>query len=161
MIVDCIIDKQQRFAETHGFKPWQKGLFLELVNTSGLNGIISIHSSSVSPFVKSVSLGTWSGHTYFAKICGLKEFPVRTKVYATNKQNFAEYSSLHTRHHLCHETIDLLPIDDFQGYIGGPVRIVVVDLDSSRISRFRQSLNKLCDTIPALSTLVLLDAQVV
>lgn len=161
MIVDCLTDKHHRFAESYTFKPWQTGLFLELLHLSGLNGLITTHPANPAPLIKNVSLGPWSGHTYFAQICSLKDFPIRSKVYATNPQNMAEYSSLTLRPDMCHEPIDLLPNEKFQGYTGGPVRAIIVDLDSDNIHRFRESLNKLCNTMPAAASLVVLDSQVI
>lgn len=162
MIVDCFTDKHHRFAESYTFKPWQTGLFMELLQLSGLRGIITTtHTFTASPFVKSISLGPWSGHTYFAQICSLKDFPLRSKVYATNSQNMTEYSSLTLRPGMCHEPIDMLPTEKFQGYTGGHVRAVVVDMDSDSVERYRESLTKLSETIPAAAILLILDSQVI
>lgn len=159
MIVDCLTNKHQRFAESYSFKPWQTGLFLELANFADSKGILASQLFN-PPFTKSVSLGTWSGHTYFAQVCSLKEFPIRSKIYATNPQNLSEYSSLTIRPNMCHEPIDLLSSNRFQGYVGGPVQVIIVDMDGDNPARLREPLDQLAGTMPANAALVLLDSQV-
>lgn len=160
MIVDCLPDEFQKFAQALQFRAWQTGLFLQVAQHS--TSLWAVYGNFVpinNPPVKIVSMGSHAGHTYFAKALALRDCPVRTKVYVGTHQALAEYSSLTIRSYMCHEAVEMLPRRLLSGYNGAPVSVVVVDLDDTAISSHREALADLYKSVSPQSIILLLDCR--
>lgn len=155
MIINTTIPKQyELFSEKYSLQPWQQGVVSEIFRW---NGVIksNIKLTLDKNLIKSINMGPQAGHTYLARVLSLTDFPVKSKIYVTNTLQLGEYGDLVLKPYKCHEVIDVLYEDDFPGYHGNPVDLVVIDFDNRPVSRFQNSLNTVIDSLP-ITTLILL-----
>lgn len=147
MIVDILPTQYEKIANKYTFKPWQAGLLGDMISQSlsppGNNQIIGLH------------MGRGAGHTYFTRVAASVEFPARTKVYVTRRNQLAEFSSLLFDDGKVHEPIDRLDRDDFNGYSGDPVDFVIIDLSNEHARQFQEAIGSIQKTIPTARIVIL------
>ncbi len=147
MIVDVLPNQYEAIAAKHSFRPWQTGL---------LGNMLSGKLSSADRCIN-MNMGSFAGHTYFARIAASSDFPSRTKVYLTRQEAFSEYSSLLFDEDKAHEPIELL--DECKGYTGDYVSFVLVDMSGEAARRFKDDLNRILLTTPSTTRVVILQAD--
>lgn len=147
MIVDILPNQYEALAAKHSFRPWQTGL---------LGNMLSEKTVSCDRCIN-VNMGSFAGHTYFARVAASSEFPSRTKVYLTRQEAFSEYSSLLFSEGKSHEPIELL--DECTGYVGDYVSFVLVDMSNESPRRFKDDLNRILSSISPTTRVIILQAD--
>ncbi len=159
MVINVLPNDYLFFSQQFSFHPWQSGLLGDLMEWNkivrdSLEGRLRL--VLYSNIVKTVNMGRTVGHTYFARAAALKDFPIRTKVYATSTKNLVEYRDLLKRPQVCHELVDVLPETGFIGYKGVIVDLVVVDMCNKLIKDYADSLSTLYKSLQKRTSILLL-----
>ena len=147
MIVDILPNQYEAFASKYSFRPWQTGL---------LGNMLSDKIVSTDRCIN-VNMGSFAGHTYFARIAASSNFPSRTKIYLTRQEAFSEYSALLFDEDKAHEPIELL--DECNGYSGQYVSFIIVDMSGESARRFKDDLNRIMSTASPDTRIVILQAD--
>ncbi len=137
MIADILSDGYQKISEQFHFRPWQAGLLAEMVSTR-ISG------------VKIISMGRGAGHTYFAQVTALSEFPLPTKVFALDLR---DYAHIVFKPEQCHEPIGSIN-NNIQVEIGC-AQAVVLDFAGELISSYDEFMSAL----PKHNMVLVLDAN--
>lgn len=147
MIVDILPNQYEALAAKHSFRPWQTGLLGNMLSEKLVSSDRCIN----------VNMGSFAGHTYFARVAASSEFPFRTKVYLTRQEAFSEYSSLLFDEDKSHEPIELL--DECKGYVGDYVSFILVDMSGESPRRFKDDLSRILSTASPDTRVVILQAD--
>ncbi len=158
MIVDILPYEYEHIAHKFKFHPWQKGLLGDLMNWRNIvSGNIGLNLSK--HIIKTMNMGPTAGHTYFAKVAARRDFPIKTKVFAMSQKHLAEYAELIIDPNKCDEIVDVFSHDNFDGYKGPPVELIVIDLNNNPVGVFMSSLRALCDSVPVRSVILILEPR--
>lgn len=163
MIIDLFSSKFAQLSQKFHLRSWQSGILEDTISS-----VETIQSALVSGaelsmdrhIVRSINMGRAAGHTYVAQIAALREFPVRTKVYVSRKSSLGEFRNLLFNPASCHELVDVFHEDEFSGYNGQAVGLVIIDMSSETTRRFFSSFQALWDTIPTTTVVLILQAAV-
>jgi len=152
VIID-MMSKHIYYAEKMGFRKWQVSLLENLLDWHTL-----LHNkvNLDRHIVKSINMGPKGGHTYFARAAACKSFPIKTKVYVSDRLHLREYIDLILETERCHHIVDILHQTDFTGYHDDPVDIVVIDMNKNRVEEYRQALSTLLKSLPFSTSILLL-----
>lgn len=144
MILNILPNKYESIAIKYHLHPWQTGI---------LGNLFSKEKSKDRLFA--INMGAEAGHTYLSKVIASSEFPVRTKVYVTRRDNLSEYSQLLFDDSKVHEPIEYLNNESFSGSQDPPVEVIVIDMNGESPRRFGPELELIGKVSPFAKILVL------
>jgi hypothetical protein len=118
--------------------------------------ICALNFKADTHVVRHINFGIGMGHTYFARLSALSDFPIYTKVYVVNS---GEYADLALRPDACHQSIDHLHTKSIN-HEARTANLLVIDLSNNSMVEHSDFVKEKISSIPTHSSVLVLHAKI-